>query len=437
MQTKVKSSVSGKEQESATLYVKEKEYLKHRYKYDHDTQNEIIIICFDGTKVDLQLYKSFESQRLIGVLPDNRYIQNAINNNRFEPKDDLTPYDIYSANHCDMRHLLIYWDKELIHKDVDGFIVLRDHLHCYVFREGVYNTQTHHLAPPFVALQKYVGLSRNQAYHLCNFFLMKVEKSAVRQYCHKHYANFDIDIPPSLDAPLNYLKDDNILESDSASKTSLFSVLKDACYIDESAILDMLQYGQFSMDSKHNICFNTVDESGNIISSYKMSRYKHGFDDFSYNHYVTRRNVGFEYLSLGALKKEWEKSDSLTAVTVFEDPIELMSYLALEKLGRVEKLSNVSHFLALNGSNTNVLNDFLKRHKEVKTVNVAIKGNYINNVFISKQLVRDAKKLCVTTINMTNDLLFEETCKVTFNGDGEIGIHGWNDLLKHHKGIKI
>ena len=114
-----------------------------------------------------------------------------------------------------------------------------------------------------------------------------------------------------------------------------------------------------------------------------------------------------------------------------------MSYLALEKLGRVEKLSNVSHFLALNGSNTNVLNDFLKRHKEVKTVNVAIKGNYINNVFISKQLVRDAKKLCVTTINMTNDLLFEETCKVTFNGDGEIGIHGWNDLLKHIKGIKI
>ena len=240
MKTKIKSSVSGKEQESATLYVKEKEYLKHRYKYDHDTQNEIIIICFDGTKVDLQLYKSFENQRHIGVLPDNRYIQNAINNNRFEPKDKLTPYDIYSANHCDMRHILIYWDKELIHKDVDGFIVLRDHPHCYVFREGVYNTQTHHLAPPFVALQKYVGLSRNQAYHLCNFFLMKVEKSAVRQYCHKHYANFDIDIPPSLDAPLNYLKDDNILESDSASKTSLFSVLKDACYIDESAILDML-----------------------------------------------------------------------------------------------------------------------------------------------------------------------------------------------------
>ena len=42
MKTKIKSSVSGKEQESATLYVKEKEYLKHRYKYDHDITAKII-----------------------------------------------------------------------------------------------------------------------------------------------------------------------------------------------------------------------------------------------------------------------------------------------------------------------------------------------------------------------------------------------------------
>ena len=41
--------------------------------------------------------------------------------------DPKTKYDIYSANHCDMRHLLIYWDKELIHKGVDDFIVLRDY----------------------------------------------------------------------------------------------------------------------------------------------------------------------------------------------------------------------------------------------------------------------------------------------------------------------
>ena len=40
--------------------------------------------------------------------------------------DPKTKYDIYSANHCDMRHLLIYWDKELIHKGVDDFIALRD-----------------------------------------------------------------------------------------------------------------------------------------------------------------------------------------------------------------------------------------------------------------------------------------------------------------------
>lgn len=75
-----KSKGSVNKKENTILYVKEKEYLKHRYKYDNDTQNVIVIICYDGTRLDRQLYKTFEKSTQTYHLPNDTYIKNIIKN---------------------------------------------------------------------------------------------------------------------------------------------------------------------------------------------------------------------------------------------------------------------------------------------------------------------------------------------------------------------
>ena len=102
------------------------------------------------------------------------------------PERTITDDDIANANHCDMLQFLVWWDESLLTKD--GLLIkLKNYPHCYVIREGVFNIDTCELAPPFIAVQKFLGLNILQAYYVCDAFLKHADKGAVRDYTFLRY----------------------------------------------------------------------------------------------------------------------------------------------------------------------------------------------------------------------------------------------------------
>lgn len=331
---------------------------------------------------------------------------------------DITTNHIDYCNRCDMLHLAVWYDKSLLERH-DNYVVLKNNKNCYVVKEGIFNADTCHLAEPFVALQMYYKLTILQAYVVCDEFMKKAKKNSLRYYCTQVYG--EPDIPSVPETSLNYVVDQNILAEEEVAMRTLYGILADVYEIDRKIISKLTELNLITVDPNYNICFNTFDANGNVASVLKLSRYDHNDKTFSFNHYITKRNIGFKYYTSGP--------ETVTTLTVFDSPIELLSYLSLENkpIPLVKKLSDMNCMLALYSSNFDIVNDFLKSHK-FEHINDGLKLNQYNFKTNKKYIKIEARRYHVNTEDLSNQINEYIQNNIT-KLPAEVRIEGWHKLL--------
>ena len=351
---------------------------------------------------------------------------------------EITDQQIQESNHIDLLHIVEWLDDTLIVQR-GNHVVLKSNRDCYICREGLYNIQTGLLTPTWVALQKIFDFNLLQTCIACQKFLKSGLIEQIRNQCLSKYGSVAMPTPrPDL---LNYVVDDNIIFQEPVALKTVFGILADQFFIDRKIIEKFINLNLITVDPNYNVCFNSFDESGNVISTFKMSRYKHSNTHYSFNLYVTKRNVGFVY---SPENEEWAPG---TAVTIFDSPLELLSYLTLEQTTNsivpsvvgdislaVPKLSTSSHMFAMYYGNTYSVREWLRSHENIDTINIAIKLNRLNEKRIRTRFYYDAKVFGIPNVVDLREILkkYLEVFIKKFN-KASFKIDGWNALLKFIK----
>lgn len=336
---------------------------------------------------------------------------------------DITENDIAYCNRCDMLQLAVWFSEESLLKQ-DNYLILKNKPDCYVIRTGVYSLDGL-LDPPFAALQKHFNLNMWQSYIVCSEFMKKVDKSAIRKYCSQVYGQVDMPyVPKDL---LNYVVDESILYREEVGLKTIYGILADAFHIDREVINQFVMKHLITVDEKFNICFNDFDTEGNVVSSLKLSRYKHSNEVFSYNLYTTTPDPSFSY------SKYPSTSNTTKSLTVFDNPVELLSYLSLEQKYNtiVPELSSDGYFLAMYNSNLYPVQRFLRLNK-VDSLNMGIKLTVHNARYVTKYFNYYGKVFntnCVVDLQqcLRNYMMH---CIKNHPEMTNYRIDGWNSLLK-------
>ena len=348
---------------------------------------------------------------------------------------EITEQHICECNHCDLLHIITWLDESIIMQR-GNYVFLKNDPDCYILREGLYNIKTGLLQPTYVALQQLFGFNLLQTCLACQKFTRSGNIEKIRHYCLDMYGSVAMPAPRA--DLLNYVVEDNIIGKDDIALKTVFGILADQFGIDRTIIKKCIESNLITVDPKFNVCFNTFDEDGNVISTFKLSRYKHSNTHFSFNHYVTKRNVGFVYSSENA---DWAP---LTSVAIFDSPIELLSYLSLEKkpntlaqgvleetTSTVPTLSRGSYMFSMYNGNTYAVREWLRSHENIDTINIAIKLNRLNEKRIRTRFYYDAKVFEIPNVVDLREILkkYLEVFIKKFN-KASFKIDGWNALLK-------
>ena len=348
---------------------------------------------------------------------------------------EITEQHICECNHCDFLHIITWLDESII-KQRGNYVFLKNDPDCYIIREGLYNIKTGLLQPTYVALQRLFGFNLLQTCLAYQKFTRSGNIEKIRLYCLGKYGSVDMPTPRA--DLLNYVVEDNIIGKDDIALKTVYGILADQFGINRTIIKKCIESNLITVDPKFNVCFNTFDEDGNVISTLKLSRYKHSNTHFSFNHYVTQRNVGFVYSPKNV---DWAP---MTSVAIFDSPIELLSYLSLEKKPNtlapgileettltVPTLSRSSYMFSMYNGNTYSVREWLRSHENIDTINIAIKRNRLNEKRIRTRFYYDAKVFGIPNVIDLREILtkYLEVFIKKFN-KANFKIDGWNALLK-------
>ena len=399
----------------SSIQVTEEAYKKDSSKYGKFPK--VLIARQNGVVFDLQDYKKLQTIQL----PCSNFAKTIVQENKI-PQREITEGDITNSNRVDMVQWSTWWDEAKLVKN-GSFITLKDHPNCYVVSEGIFNIDTLELAVPFIALQKSYGFNILQTYYVLDAFLKHADLEAVRDYT---FLSYGVGEMPSV-APdsLNYIKDDNILGVKNIGYATLYSILSDHFHISKDIIYEWVQKELIVVDSKYNIVFLSY-EDGNVVSAYKVSRYKHQEDKFSYNLYVTKPNVSFTYCS-----DEAKQQDTFTSLTVFGNPIEMLCYftLASSSYGLVPPLDDSGCYMAMVSGKVGFVKEWLTKHAEVGNLNIALHFNR-GHQYNTRAIIRDALELKIPRVNELRNLISNYAMKAVMKPHHKkYQLSGWSDLI--------
>lgn len=283
-------------------------------------------------------------------------IRDKVKSNQF-PKPHYEPRDIDKFNALDLIHLLVWWDEDsLFYKD--GYLKLVINDKCIVYSEGVYNRETHQVYNVIDTLKSLYELSFPKACFIANTFLNMTHYS-IREYCEVKYPNAK-KATISCDYNYNYLIDESLFKQQKAdSFKRAYAVLHNRFNIDRHIVSEFIHRELLIMDDEYNLCFLGRDNY-NVIS---VNKYLSSRDYLSVEELTFRRNAGFRYAN-----KEETAYNLFRNVYVFENVIDLMSYLSLVKMGVLPAIEKASCLISLNGLTNGVLYNFLLEHQEVQTI---------------------------------------------------------------------
>ena len=286
-------------------------------------------------------------------------IRDKVKSNQF-PKPHYEPRDIDKFNALDLIHLLVWWDEDALSYE-DGCLKLVVDKNYIVYSEGVYNKETHQVYNVIDTLKKLYELSFPKACFVANTFKNMTHTFFydIREYCEVKYPNAK-KAKISCDYNYNSLIDDSLFKQQKGdSFKRAYAVLHNRFKIDRHIVSEFIHRELLIMDDEYNLCFLGRDNY-NVIS---VNKYLSSRDYLSVEESTLRRNAGFRYAST-----EETAYNLFRNVYVFENVIDLMSYLTLVKMGVLPDIEKASCLISLNGLTNGVLYNFLLEHQEVQTI---------------------------------------------------------------------
>ena len=286
-------------------------------------------------------------------------IRDKVKSNQF-PKPHYEPRDIDKFNALDLIHLLVWWDEDsLFYKD--GYLKLVSNNKCIVYSEGVYNEETHQVFNVIDTLKTLYELSFPKVCFIANTFNNMTCSFFydIREYCEVKYPDAK-KAKISCDYNYNSLIDDSLFKQQKGdSFKRAYAVLHNRFKIDRHIVSEFIHRELLVMDDEYNLCFLGRDNY-NVIS---VNKYLSCRDYLSVEELTFRRNAGFRYAN-----KEETAYNLFRNVYVFENVIDLMSYLSLAKMGVLPAIEKASCLISLKGLTNGVLYNFLLEHQEVQTI---------------------------------------------------------------------
>ena len=290
---------------------------------------------------------------------------------KYAPKH-ISGYDLDKVNECDLIQVVLFWEADSV-EYVDRRFRMKAYPTCYIYKEGAYDVYKGHFFNVCDALKKYYRLDFKQAYAVLDLFMRsESDQMSIATYLDQHYADMEKELP----AAQNYMKvilSKNLYEQpDNNSYTRSFAYLHTKRGIDCDLILKFRDEGYMMMDSNHNLCFlrregDTAD--GKLVG---LTQWGTCSNQKYIRHYGLYRNVGFFYA-----EKETTLYEDLY---VFENVIEMMSFLSLVHMNVFTLQSKNNCFLTLNGRNVLCMSRFLRSHPEIKKVFSCVRNSNNNNL---------------------------------------------------------
>ncbi len=291
-------------------------------------------------------------------------ITERVNNNQF-PKPHYSSRDIDKLNAVDLTHLLVWWDESSLVYEADH-LKLANNKDCIVYSEGVYNTNNKRVYNVIETLKELYGFTFPKACYIAKTFMSSVPFYAIRDYCETKYPKAK-KTKMSADYNYNALADENLLkQSDREPFKRVYSVLHNRFGIERNIISGLIHRDLLTLDKQNNICF-MCRENNNVVSviKYLSSEAYRKKEVLS-----VRRNAGFRYAN------QMEADYNLFRnVYVFENVIDLLSYLTLVKMEFISPIEKASCLIVLNGLSDGVLYNFLLEHQEVQNIYACLQND--------------------------------------------------------------
>lgn len=298
-------------------------------------------------------------------------IKSRVLEHRFKHKH-ITPLMVDKVNTANLIQLLIWWDKSKVAYRHGQFILVEDS-HCVLYPDGkLHNHYTGETYNPINVLMTYFGLDFPQAFYVANHFVYKVNKAEIQAYIDKRCIapsvvvdNNCVDFGAVL---LNDLLHSTIPDIKSVGLRRAYAYLHNNRRIDRDIVSNFIKRRLIVMDGKHNLCFLTYRDDEVIAVTKKGTD---PLNPFKQN-LVKELHTGFFYapLSAGTEYKE---------IYVFESCIDLMSYLTLVKMGKLEKPSAESCYISLNGAGTVYLSRILAANDTIQQVYMCLDNDSVGD----------------------------------------------------------
>lgn len=321
----------------------------------------------------------------------------------------ISVYDLDKVNECDLLQVILFWEADSV-EYVNRRVRMKEYPTCYIYTEGAYDVYKGCFFNAHDALKKYYHLDFKQAFAVLDLFMRSENaQTSIATYLDQHYADMEKELPAAQNY-MNVILSKNLYEQpEDNSYSRTFAYLHTKRGIDRDLILTFLDEGYMQMDSKHNLCF--LRREGDTVDGKPIGLTQWGtFSDKKYiRYYGLRRNVGFFYA-----EKETTLYEDLY---VFENVIEMMSFLSLVHMNALTLKSKNNCFLTLNGRNVLCMSRFLRSHPEIKKVFSCVRNSNNNNLpdKIEKYSYRK-------TVNMSWVLR-------DYNLEHYTDLQTWNDLL--------
>ncbi len=308
--------------------------------------------------------------------PINRIKATALNN-RFKHKH-ITPVMVDKANTANLIQLLIWWDESKILFENRQFL-LKEDKHCVVYDDMLYNHYTGETFNPINTLMVYYDLSFAQAFYVCNYYIYKVSKYDMEQYIEQNYKAPVIVINENT-VDLNYILTADTLVSTlsdvkAAALRRVYAYLCTTRNIDRDIVSNFIKRRLIALDGKNNLCFLTYRDDKVVAVTKKGTNpqvpYKQNL--------VSELHTAFFYAPKSA-------EDFYTDIYVFESCVDLMSFLTLVKRRVVERPSDHSCYITLNGVGTSYLDKVLYENMEIERIHFGLDNDTVGITATAKYI---------------------------------------------------
>ena len=276
----------------------------------------------------------------------------------------------------DLQQLLYWYDISILDYRNNLFYLSSDDK-IVIYPNMGYDHYSGKTYTPLQLLTDVLQLSYPDALFLLNYFYYKIPKQPIKTEldnwsCLSFSGRCATGRNPSLN--LESIITENLFTASDESRKAysyrrMIAYLHDTRHIDKDIMLNFIKQSFLMMDKNYNLCFVAYADPFHKKDVIAISKKGTTEKRFCPN-YVKEHGEGFFYA-----QKEFLETQNYRELYIFESPIDLMSFLSLEKKGQIyiPEHDRNACYISLNGaSNHSFIGNVLERYPSIKEINLCL-----------------------------------------------------------------